>query len=75
MSMEAFTSSKLFSYHILYNYIICQLGILHLSTVQSNFAVQKYITNLLEYLHGHFLTKMEKTGFLRACQKSLGSKE
>lgn len=52
---------KLFSYHILYNYVFCQLVAYYIYLQYSKIsAVQKYITNLLEYLHGHFLDKKRK---------------
>lgn len=52
---------KLFSYHILYNYVFCQLVAYYIYLQYSKIsAVQKYITNLLEYLHGHFLAKKGK---------------
>lgn len=68
---------KLFSYHILYNYVFCQLVAYYIYLQYSKIsAVQKYITNLLEYLHGHFLDKKKerKKGLVRACQQSCGGR-
>lgn len=65
--MEAFTSSKPINYHILYNYVFCQLVAYYIYLQYSKIStVQKYITILLEYLHGNFLDEKKHKIISRA---------